>query len=84
MQNTPNISTFKVIFKLPSMYLFVFGCAGFSLGSPLVAPSRGYSLVAVHGLLTAVVSPVVEHMGFSSCRTCAQYLELPGSRAQAQ
>ena len=32
-------------------------CAGFSL----VVESRGYSLVAVQGLLTVVASPAVEH-----------------------
>ena len=37
--------------------LFIFGCAGFSL----VKASRGYSLVAVPRLLTAVASCVVEH-----------------------
>ena len=39
-----------------------FGCAGSSLlcGLSLVAASRGYSLVAVWGLLVAVVSLVVE------------------------
>ena len=31
------------------------------LGLSLVAASRGYSLVAVHGFLTAVASFVVEH-----------------------
>ena len=29
----------------------------------LVAASRGYSLVVVHGLFTAVVSPFAEHAG---------------------
>ena len=37
--------------------LFIFGCAGFSLAKA----SRGYSLVAVPRLLTAVASRVVEH-----------------------
>ena len=57
-------------------------CAGF----PLVWESRGYSLVAVCGLLIAVASLVVDLgcLGFSSCGTWAQYLWLPGSRAQAQ
>ena len=51
------------------IYLFIFGCAGSSL-------LRGFSLVVVHGLLTAVSSPVAEHqapgrMGFSSCSSQA-------------
>ena len=33
------------------------GCTDFSL----VLASRGYSLVVVHGLLTAVVSLIAEH-----------------------
>ena len=53
------------------------GCAGF----PLVAASRGCSLVEVCGLLTAAASLVAEHsparMGFSGWW-------LPGSRAQAR
>jgi len=35
---------------------------------PLVAASRGYSLVAVHGLLTVVASLLVEH-GLQGART---------------
>ena len=47
-------------------------CMGFSL----VAGSRGYSLVAVHGLLIAVASPVgrswaLGSLGFSSCGSWA-------------
>ena len=44
------------------LYLFIFGCAGSSLlrGLRLVVVSRGYSLVAVLGLLTAVASSVAE------------------------
>ena len=44
------------------IYLFIFGCAGSSLlrGLCLVVVSRGYSLVAVVGLLTAVASFVAE------------------------
>ena len=41
----------------------------------LVAASRGYSLVAVHGFLTAVDSVVVEH-GLSCSATCG--LPRPG------
>ena len=43
--------------------LFCFSCAGSSLlcGLSLVAASRGYSEVAVLGLLTAVASLAVEH-----------------------
>ena len=36
------------------VYLFIFGCAGLSL----VSVNRGYSLVAVRGLLIAMVSLV--------------------------
>ena len=46
------------------IYLFVFGavlglccCSGFSL----VAANGGYSVVAVHGLLVAVASPLAGH-----------------------
>ena len=40
----------------------MFGCAGSSLlcGLSLVAASRAYSVVAVHGLLIAVASLVAE------------------------
>ena len=48
--------------------LFTYGCSGPSpvafwllLGLSLVAASGDYSLVAVHGLLIAVASPVLEH-----------------------
>ena len=50
-----------------------FGCAGSSLLRRLFSSCRewGYSLVAVHGLLTAVTSLVaghgLRHSGFSSC-----------------
>ena len=47
------------------VYLFILGCAGFfgrfCMGFSLVAESRGYSLVAVRGLLIVVASLVVEH-----------------------
>ena len=46
------------------MLSFTFGCAGSLLLHgllSLVAVSGGYSLVAVHGLLTAVASTVVGH-----------------------
>ena len=45
-------------------YLFICGCAGSSLlhaGSSVVEMSRGYSLVAAHGLLIVVASLVAEH-----------------------
>ena len=44
------------------MYLFIFGCAGLFcwVGFSLAVASGGYSLVAVYGLLTVVVSLVVE------------------------
>ena len=42
--------------------MFVFGCTGSLLvGLSLVVESRGYSLVAVCGLLTALASLVSEH-----------------------
>ena len=44
--------------------LFIFGCAGFfvaACGLSLVIASRGYSLVAMHGLLIAVASLLAEH-----------------------
>ena len=43
--------------------LFIFGCAGSSLmlRLSLVVASRGYSLVAVHGLLIVVAFLVAEH-----------------------
>ena len=46
---------------LRSIYLFIFGCAGSSLLCglfPLVAASRNYSPLVVHGLLVAVASLV--------------------------
>ena len=47
-------------------------------GLPLVVASRGYSVVAEHGLLLAVTSLVAEsgsrHTGFSSCGSLAQSL----------
>ena len=45
------------------IYLFIFGCAGFLLllRVSLVVATRGYSLVAVHGLLIVVASLTVEH-----------------------
>ena len=61
------------------LYLFIFGCAGFSLAAcsfSLVAESRGYSIVAVCGLLTEVASLVAE--------LWLQQLPFLGSRAQAQ
>ena len=47
----------------------------------LVAASRGYSLVAVHGLLNAVASLVAEHR-LSALRL--QWLWLTGPRAEAR
>ena len=42
------------------LFIFIFGCAGFSLlhRHSLVATSRSYSLLAVHGLLVEVTSLV--------------------------
>ena len=50
--------------SVPTFYLFYFlGCAGSSLllGFSLVGVSKGYSVAAVRGLLSAEVSLVVEH-----------------------
>ena len=59
-------------------------CAGFSLG----AESGVSSLVAAHELLTAVAPLAVDRgsgcAGLGSCGGGAQYLQFPGSRAQAQ
>ena len=54
---------FELFFLHVYFYLFIFGCAGSSLlhGLSLVVVSRGYSLVAVCGLLTALASLVAEH-----------------------
>ena len=51
------------VFKGNFIYLFIYGCVGYSLlrGLSLVAASRSYSLLAVRGLLIAVASLVVEH-----------------------
>ena len=39
------------------IYIYIFDCAGLSS----VAMSGGYSLIVLHGLLTAVASLTVEH-----------------------
>ena len=44
----------------------------------LVAVSRGYSLVAVHGLFTVVASPAVEQ-GLPSCWTSVAVASRPES-----
>ena len=51
------------------IYLFIYGCAGSSFAVcrlSLVAASRGYSLVAVRGLLIAVASVVAEQRLYSA------------------
>ena len=71
----------KIFFYL---FTFIFGCAGSSwllAGFSLVATSSNYSLVAVHRLHTATASLVVEHKLWD---TRVQWLQLPGSRVQAQ
>ena len=71
------LSTFK-------KFLFIFGCAGFSLlqGLSLVAASGGLLSRAVHGLLIEVASLGGEHglegVGSSSCHMWAQQFQLPG------
>ena len=55
--------------------LFAFVCAGLHCcaGFPLAAVNRGYPLVAVHELLIAVTSLVVEH-GLWACRLQLQHM----------
>ena len=67
-------------------YLLIFGCAGSSLltGFSLVATSGGYSLVAMHGLLIAVASLIVEHSTRASSPHVGSIVAAPSSRAQAQ
>ena len=66
-QGRPGLSVgscyFSATFNYISFYLFIYGCAGFLLlcRLSLVAASRGYSLVAVRGLLIAVASLIAEH-----------------------
>ena len=50
--------------------MFIYGSTGLSL----VGTSRGYSLVAVHGLLIVVASFVVEH-GLSCSVACGIFLD---------
>ena len=70
-------------FSLIYLFLAVLGlgcCASFSL----VEASGSYSLIAVHGLLIAVASVVVEHrlQGTWAC-SCRSLLQSPGSVAVA-
>ena len=62
--------------------LFILGCAGslLLLRFSVVVESRGYSLVAVPGLLIKVAPLVAGSMvhGFSSCDMWAQQLQFPG------
>ena len=70
---SPSQSDAVFLLFLNSIYLFIFGCAGFSLlcnSFSLVAASRDYSLVVALGLLITVASLVAEH-------------RLEGSRASA-
>ena len=75
--------TLFIFFKKYRMFLFIclfiyfFAVLGLCccMGFSLVAESGGYSPVAMHWLLTG---------GFSCCGAWVQYLQLPGSRAQAQ
>ena len=66
-QGKPGLSVgscyFSATFNCISFYLFIYGCAGLLLlcRLSLVAASRGYSLVAVCGLLIAVASLIAEH-----------------------
>ena len=77
-----NLPVFFFYFKKIFIYLFLAGlglhcCADFSL----VAGSRGYSTVAVRGLLIAVASLVAEHV-LQVYRLL--WLQFLGSRAQTQ
>ena len=72
----------RAIFFLKKICFFSFGCAGSCLlrvGFSLIAASRGYSLVALLGLLIAVASHVAEHGLWVHG---LHYLWFPGSRAQ--
>jgi len=68
---------FKVLIYLFLAVRDLHCCMGFSL----VVVGRGYRLVVVCQLL---ITRALGHAGFSSCNTWAQYLQFPGSRAQAQ
>ena len=63
------------------IYLFMAVLDSLLQGLSLVAPSRGCSVVVVHGLLV-VPAFLVEHRLWGTCGL--QELHLPGSRAQAQ
>ena len=58
-------STYTVVFVFFFFFNFIYGCAGSSLLCglffSLVAESGGCSVVAMHGLLIAVASPVAKH-----------------------
>ena len=78
--------------SIPTFYLFYFlSCAESSLllGFSLVVVSKGYSVAAMHGLLSAEVSLVVEHGLWGAWASVVAAhrlggLQLLGSRAQAQ
>ena len=55
---------FKHVYTARSFFIFSFGCAGslFLVGFSLVVVSRGYSLVAVQGLLIAVASLIADRV----------------------
>ena len=59
LRSVPNIIFFRVI-EMYCLSIFVAGLHCFAR-APLVAASWGHSLVVVRGLLTAVISLVVEH-----------------------
>ena len=78
---------------LSTFYLFMYSfiyfglCWVFVSAQTSLVVSRGYFLVAVHGLFIAVASLVVEHgalgcTGFSSSGTWVQEFWFLGSRAQ--
>ena len=72
--NSLLIYFFKVLFFIFFCWLYWVFVA--PRGLSLVAVSRGYSLVELHGLLVAVASPCgawsLGHVGFSSCGAWAQ------------
>ena len=78
MFGNPEIHIFKNIYLFICLFLVVLGtwCAWVVLVAvlrlSLVSASRGYSLVAAHRLLIAVVSLVAEH-GLNSCGTYGSF-----------
>ena len=72
------------VFCILYIYLLAVLCLCCCVGFSLVMPSGGYSLVVMHRLLILVgfscEAQAPGLMGFSSCDTRVQQLQLPGSR----